>query len=164
MLELCSALAPTSNRWPWRPLPLRPKTLPHVDWTCSDKLRALSVPTFAFLNGTALGGGLELALHADYRTAAESVRALGSPEVRLGLIPGWGGDTACHTLLGTTAAARLVITNSLAGKNLTAERASSYGLVDVLLPDNEVSDASLNFVAYIVSRKHKTHLRPSCSA
>src|SRR5689334_16961007 len=53
-------------------------------------LGELGVPTFAFVNGLALGGGLELALNADYRTISEAVPALALPEVFLGLVPGWG--------------------------------------------------------------------------
>src|SRR5690606_29614931 len=55
------------------------------------KLGDLGVPTFAFVNGLALGGGLEIALNATYRTIDASAAAVGLPEVFLGLIPGWGG-------------------------------------------------------------------------
>ena len=48
-------------------------------------------PSFAFVNGLALGGGLEVALHCTYRTVQDSAPALGLPEVMLGLVPGWGG-------------------------------------------------------------------------
>ncbi|MDQ1060731.1 3-hydroxyacyl-CoA dehydrogenase/enoyl-CoA hydratase/carnithine racemase [Arthrobacter globiformis] len=125
------------------------------------QLRALDVPTFAFLNGTALGGGLELALHADYRTAAESVRALGLPEVRLGLIPGWGGIPLATTLLGTASAARLVVTDSLNGRTLTADAASAMGLLDVVVPDDAFLDASLRFAADIVSGHRRRPPRPA---
>ncbi|MDQ0678612.1 3-hydroxyacyl-CoA dehydrogenase/enoyl-CoA hydratase/carnithine racemase [Arthrobacter pascens] len=116
------------------------------------RLAALPVPTFAFINGTALGGGLELALHANYRTAADSVRAMGFPEVRLGLVPGWGGIPRTVALLGATETARLVITDSLAGKNLSARRAAELGLVDVILPEDGFLPASLDFAAGLLSR------------
>ena len=112
---------------------------------------ALPVPTFAFINGTALGGGLELALHADHRTAADSVRALGFPEVRLGLVPGWGGIPRTFALLGAAATARLVVTDSLAGKNLSARSAADLGLVDAVLTDEGFLAASLDFAAGILS-------------
>lgn len=115
------------------------------------RLAALPVPTFAFVNGAALGGGLELALHADYRTAADSVRALGFPEVRLGLVPGWGGIPLSVALIGSVAAARLVITDSLAGRNLSARGAAGLGLVDAVLPQDGFLAASLDFAVGILS-------------
>ncbi|WP_307027359.1 3-hydroxyacyl-CoA dehydrogenase NAD-binding domain-containing protein [Arthrobacter globiformis] len=114
-------------------------------------LEALPVPTFAFINGTALGGGLELALHAGHRTAADSVRALGFPEVRLGLIPGWGGIPRTVALVGPALTARLVITDSLAGKNLSARAAADLGLVDAVLPEDGFLAASLDFAAGILA-------------
>ena len=54
------------------------------------RLREADVPTFAFVNGAAMGGGLELALHCRYRTLSSGAAALALPEVSLGLVPGWG--------------------------------------------------------------------------
>ncbi|MBT2532996.1 enoyl-CoA hydratase/isomerase family protein [Arthrobacter sp. ISL-48] len=116
-----------------------------------DRFAALPVPTFAFINGIALGGGLELALHADYRTAADSVRALGFPEVRLGLVPGWGGIPRTVALLGSAQTARLVVMDSLAGKNLSARSAADLGLVDAIVPEDGFLVASLNFAAGILT-------------
>jgi 3-hydroxyacyl-CoA dehydrogenase/enoyl-CoA hydratase/carnithine racemase len=115
------------------------------------KFAALPVPTFAFINGIALGGGLELALHADHRTAADSVRALGFPEVRLGLVPGWGGIPRTVALLGPARTARLVVTDSLAGKNLSARSAADLGLVDAVLTEEGFLAASLDFAGGILS-------------
>ncbi|UZX02834.1 3-hydroxyacyl-CoA dehydrogenase [Arthrobacter sp. CDRTa11] len=115
------------------------------------RLEALPVPTFAFINGAALGGGLELALHTNYRVACESVRALGFPEVRLGLLPGWGGIPRTIALLGSELAARLVITDSLAGKNLTASAAADAGLIDAVLPGEDFLAASLEFTVGLLS-------------
>jgi 3-hydroxyacyl-CoA dehydrogenase/enoyl-CoA hydratase/carnithine racemase len=115
------------------------------------RLAALPVPTFAFVNGIALGGGLELALHADYRTAADAVRALGFPEVRLGLVPGWGGIPRTAALLGSAQTARLVVTDSLAGRNISARTAAELGLVDAMLPEDGFLTASLDFAAGILS-------------
>ena len=67
-------------------------------------LRDLPYPTLAAINGAALGGGLEIALHCDFRTAARSVRHLGFPEVSLGIVPGWGGTTLLPRLVGAEAA------------------------------------------------------------
>lgn len=115
------------------------------------RLAVLSVPTFAFLNGAALGGGLELALHADYRTAAAPVRAIGFPEVRLGLIPGWDGIPRAVALTGARTAARLVVTDALAGRNLDAPAAAELGLVDEVLPADGFLAASLDFAADILA-------------
>lgn len=114
-------------------------------------LASLPVPTFAFINGLALGGGLELALHTDYRTVADSVRALGFPEVRLGLIPGWGGIPRTVSLVGSAVTARLVVTDSLAGKNLSGRAAADLGLVDAVLPEDGFLAASLDFAVGILA-------------
>src|SRR5690606_36387428 len=71
-------------------------------------LGEMGVPTFAYVNGTALGGGLELALHCTYRTVASDVRALALPETFLGLVPGWGGCYLLPHLVGIRAAVDLV--------------------------------------------------------
>nr|WP_240974647.1 3-hydroxyacyl-CoA dehydrogenase NAD-binding domain-containing protein [Arthrobacter sp. SF27] len=115
------------------------------------KLAAMPVPTFAFLNGAALGGGLELALHADHRIAASSVRAIGFPEVRLGLIPGWAGIPLSVALLGPEATAKLVVRDSLAGCNLAAQEAEAAGLVDAVVPGPEFLPAALDVAAAILA-------------
>src|SRR5206468_2446676 len=86
-----------------------------------------------------------------YRTVADSVRAIGFPEVRLGLIPGWGGIPRCVSLIGPALAARLIITDSLAGRNLPAQAAAELGLVDAVLPEDGFLGASLDFAAGILS-------------
>jgi enoyl-CoA hydratase/carnithine racemase len=101
-----------------------------------------------------LGGGLELALHADHHVVPQSVRAVGFPAVRLGLLPGWGGSPRAAALLGSELAARLVITDSLAGKNLTAA-AAELGLVDSVLPGDDFLATALDFVVEILSSSSK---------
>lgn len=128
------------------------------------RLAALPVPTFAFVNGAALGGGLELALHADYRTAADSVQALGFPEVRLGLVPGWGGIPLSVALIGPAQVARLVVTDPLAGRNLSAGTAAGLGLVDAILPEDGFLDASLDFAVRILSGTAAAPVRAGRSA
>lgn len=115
------------------------------------KLAALPVPTFAFLNGAALGGGLELALHADHRVAAASVRAIGFPEVRLGLIPGWAGIPLSVALMGPEATAKLVVRDALAGRHLNARDAEVAGLVDAVVPEPEFLPAALDTAAAILA-------------
>ena len=58
------------------------------------------MPTFAYINGAAMGGGLELALHCTYRTVSSGVRAVSLPEVFLGFVPGWGGTHLLPNLVG----------------------------------------------------------------
>src|ERR1700680_4537701 len=73
----------------------------------------LSVPSFAFVNGAALGGGLELALHCSYRTISSGVTAVAFPECFLGLLPGWGGTYLLPHLIGPAGALKGIIENPL---------------------------------------------------
>ena len=77
------------------------------------RLRELPFPTLAAVNGAALGGGLELALHCDVRTLAANVRHLAFPEVFLGLFPAWGGTQLVPRLVGAEAAVKLIVDNPL---------------------------------------------------
>jgi enoyl-CoA hydratase/carnithine racemase len=108
------------------------------------RLRDLSFPTLAAIDGAALGGGLELALHCDLRTAASNVRHLGFPEVFLGLIPAWGGTQLAPRLLGAEAAVRLVVENPLRqNRMIGAEEALELGLVDHVFAPEELVERSL---------------------
>jgi 3-hydroxyacyl-CoA dehydrogenase/enoyl-CoA hydratase/carnithine racemase len=111
------------------------------------RLRALPFPTLAAINGAALGGGLELALHCDVRTIAASVRHLGFPEVFLGLIPAWGGTQLAPRLLGAEAAVRLIVENPLRqNRMLGAAAALELGLVDHVLEPDELPEGSLELL------------------
>ncbi|MBP1241794.1 3-hydroxyacyl-CoA dehydrogenase/enoyl-CoA hydratase/carnithine racemase [Frigoribacterium sp. PvP120] len=95
------------------------------------KLHDAGVPTFVFVNGLALGGGLEIALHADYRTVDTSAAALALPEVFLGIVPGWGGAWLLPNLIGIEAALRVVIENPLKNnRTLKPAQALELGIVD----------------------------------
>jgi enoyl-CoA hydratase/carnithine racemase len=110
------------------------------------RIRALPFPTVAAINGAALGGGLELALHCDYRTLATSVRHIGFPEVALSIIPAWGGTQLLPRLVGPEAAAKVIILNPLRqNRLLTADEASELGIVDRLLEPVEFLDETLAF-------------------
>ncbi|TNU76077.1 3-hydroxyacyl-CoA dehydrogenase [Miniimonas arenae] len=113
-------------------------------------LRELGVPTFAFVNGVALGGGLELALACDYRTVAGSVRALGLPETSLGLVPGWGGATLLPRLIGVEAALDVILTRAAATKPLSAHEADLLGVVDVMLDPADFLARSVAWAASVV--------------
>jgi len=73
------------------------------------RIRDLPFVTVAAVNGAALGGGVEIALHCDYRTIASSVRHFACPEVFLGLIPGWGGTQLVPRLVGAERAVKFVV-------------------------------------------------------
>src|SRR4029079_3393927 len=82
------------------------------------RLHGLPFQTLAAINGGALGGGLELALHCDLRTLGAGGRHVGFPEVFLGLIPAWGGTQLAPRLVGAEAAVRLVVESPLRQKPL----------------------------------------------
>ena len=110
-------------------------------------IRALPYPTLAAVNGAALGGGLEIALHCDYRTLARSVRHLGFPEVFLGIVPAWGGTQLVPRTVGATAAVELIVSNPLRQNRLTsAPKALELGLADALLDDVEFLDDSIEWL------------------
>lgn len=96
----------------------------------TNALASLPFPTLAAINGFALGGGLELALAADLRVAAEGAR-LGLPEVGLGLIPGYGGTQRLPRLIGQGRALDLILT----GRHVTASEALQLGLVNRVAED-----------------------------
>lgn len=104
-----------------------------------DRLEALPCPTVAAVHGFALGGGLELALACRYRVAADDGRlALGLPEVMLGIHPGFGGTVRAPRLIGAPAALDLMLT----GRTVRGERAMKMGLVDKLVPRQELRAAA----------------------
>jgi 3-hydroxyacyl-CoA dehydrogenase/enoyl-CoA hydratase/carnithine racemase len=110
------------------------------------RIRELPFPTVAAINGAALGGGLELALHCTARTLASNVRHIGFPEVFLSIIPGWGGTQLLPKLVGPEAAAKVIVLNPLRqNRLLRAEEAFELGIVDKLLDPVEFLDESLAF-------------------
>ena len=114
-------------------------------------IRDLPFPTLAAINGAAVGGGLEIALHCDYRTVARSVRHIGFPEVFLGIIPGWGGTQLTPRLVGAAAAVELIVANPLKqNRFIDASRAAELGLADALLDDVEFLDDSIEWLVRAV--------------
>jgi enoyl-CoA hydratase/carnithine racemase len=99
-------------------------------------------PVVAAVTGYALGGGLELALCADFRVCGESAK-FGQPEILLGIIPGGGGTQRLPRLIGPARAKLLVYT----GRHIDAEEALRIGLVDQVVPDGEVYDAATRLAA-----------------
>ncbi len=96
-----------------------------------NKLANLKYPTIAVIDGPCLGGGCETTLAMDWRLASDSRKTqIGLPEVKLGIIPGWGGTTRLPRVIGLTAALDIL----LAGKALDARRAKRAHLVDEVVP------------------------------
>ncbi|SCL31486.1 3-hydroxyacyl-CoA dehydrogenase NAD-binding domain-containing protein [Micromonospora inyonensis] len=124
------------------------------------RLKDSDVPTFAFVNGAAMGGGLELALHCHYRTLSGGAAALALPEVSLGLVPGWGGTQLLPNLIGIPAATQVVIQNPLMqNKMLRPKQAAEMGIADVLLEPADFLERSLEWAASVV-RGEITVARP----
>jgi 3-hydroxyacyl-CoA dehydrogenase/enoyl-CoA hydratase/carnithine racemase len=115
------------------------------------RLHDSAVPTFAFVNGPAMGGGLELALHCHFRTLSRSAAALALPEVFLGLVPGWGGTQLLPRLVGAAAAVTLTVDNPLnQNRMLEPAQAAELGLADALLDSADFLAESLRWAARVV--------------
>jgi len=109
-------------------------------------LSELGVPTFAFVNGLALGGGLEIALNSTYRTVDASAAAIALPEVFLGIIPGWGGAYLLPNLIGIENALEVVISNPLKqNRMLKPQQAFDYGIFDAIFPAANFLENSLTW-------------------
>lgn len=114
-------------------------------------LPELGVPSFAFVNGAAMGGGVEVALACDYRTISASVPAVALPEVFLGLVPGWGGCWTLPNLIGVEGALKVVIDNPLSNNTtLSGAEAARLGLADQLLEPADFLERSLAWAGQVV--------------
>jgi 3-hydroxyacyl-CoA dehydrogenase len=102
-----------------------------------DKIEQASKPVVAALNGTALGGGLELALGCHYRIASKDVRQLGLPEIKLGILPGAGGTQRLPRAIGVEPALQLITT----GNFVDAQKAAAAGLVDKVVEEDLLAAA-----------------------
>ena len=111
-----------------------------------------SVPTFAFVNGAVMGGGLELALSCHYRTLVSNAAAIAFPEVFLGLFPGWGGTQLLPNLIGADAAVTVIIENALnQNKMLKPAQAAELGIFDVVFDSADYLEQSLLWLAKVVN-------------
>jgi enoyl-CoA hydratase len=106
-----------------------------------DAVAQIPKPVVAAVTGYALGGGCELALACDWRVAAEDAK-LGQPEIRLGIIPGAGGTQRLSRLVGPARAKDLIFS----GRNVDAAEALRIGLVDQVVPADQVFDAAVALV------------------
>jgi 3-hydroxyacyl-CoA dehydrogenase/enoyl-CoA hydratase/carnithine racemase len=118
-----------------------------------------AVPSFAFLNGAALGGGLEIALNSTYRTASRAAGALALPEVAIGLLPGWGGNWLVPNLVGADNAVTVIVDKPLNNKVMKADEAAALGLVDAVFDGADFLAQSLLWAAKVL-RGDETVARP----
>ena len=116
------------------------------------RLRDAAVPTFALVNGAAMGGGLEVALHCHYRTVSSGAAPIALPECFLGLVPGWGGTQLLPRLIGPDKALQVVVDNALAqNKTLKGPQAFALGIADVMFEPADFLERSLEWVASVLS-------------
>jgi len=112
----------------------------------------LSVPSFAFVNGAALGGGLELALHCSYRTISSGVTAVAFPECFLGLLPGWGGTYLLPRLIGPAGALKVIVQNPLSqNRMLSGTEAAAAGMADAVFEPADFLAESLRWAARVIN-------------
>ena len=116
------------------------------------RLGELPVPTFAFVNGAVLGGGLEVALHCTYRTISSGVTAVAFPECFLGLLPGAGGTYLLPRLIGPSAALKVIVENALSqNKMLRAADALRLGIADAMFEPADFLVQSLRWAAGVLA-------------
>ncbi|MBE1585847.1 3-hydroxyacyl-CoA dehydrogenase NAD-binding domain-containing protein [Nonomuraea angiospora] len=116
------------------------------------RLGELGIPSFAFVNGAAMGGGLEVALHCTYRTISSGVPAVALPECFLGLVPGWGGTQLLPRLIGPAKAIKLVIENPLSqNRMIKGKEAYELGVADAMFEPADFLEESLRWAARVVT-------------
>lgn len=111
------------------------------------RMQALSKPIIMAVNGYALGGGCELAMAGDIIVAADSAR-FGQPEINLGIIPGFGGTQNLPRLVGRTKALELILT----GEHITAQEALQIGLVNRVVPAEQLMDTARHIAVTIAQK------------
>jgi 3-hydroxyacyl-CoA dehydrogenase/enoyl-CoA hydratase/carnithine racemase len=120
-------------------------------WTL-NKLSELGVPSFTFINGLALGGGVEIGLNSDYRTVDRSIAALALPEVFLGIIPGWGGAWLLPNLIGIENALKVVIENPLKNnRTLKGQEVFDLGIADAIFDAANFLENSISWADGVIS-------------
>ena len=113
-----------------------------------ETMEAGSKPTVAAIHGTALGGGLELALHCNFRVAVPSAR-MGLPEVKLGILPGAGGTQRLPRLVGVPVALDLITS----GRQFKAMQALDYGVIDAVTDEDKLRGDAIKFARKVIDEK-----------
>lgn len=116
------------------------------------RLSDLGLVTLAAINGACLGGGLEIALHCDYRTVSSAAAAIAFPEVFLSIVPAWGGTQLAPRVAGAANALRAIVGNPLSSNRMMRPAdALRLGLVDRLIPAVDFLDASRGLLERLVT-------------
>jgi 3-hydroxyacyl-CoA dehydrogenase/enoyl-CoA hydratase/carnithine racemase len=115
------------------------------------RLAGLPVPSFAYYNGAAMGGGVEVGLHCTYRTVSSGVTAFGLPEVFIGLVPGWGGCTLLPNLIGADRAVGVIVENALnQNRMLKGPQVYELGIADALFEPADFLAQSLVWTSAVL--------------
>ena len=112
-----------------------------------DAIEASAKPVVAAIHGTALGGGLEVALACHYRIAVASAK-LGLPEVKLGILPGAGGTQRLPRVVGVADALPMIVT----GNPISASKAEGIGLVDKLVAEDDLAGSGVAFARSVADK------------
>ncbi|TDD34792.1 3-hydroxyacyl-CoA dehydrogenase [Actinomadura sp. KC06] len=116
------------------------------------RLGELDVPSFAYYNGAAMGGGVEIGLHCTYRTISSGVPAFALPETFLGLVPGWGGTYLLPNLIGAEKALKVVVENPLSqNRMLKGPQAYELGIADAVFEPADFLEESLAWTARVLN-------------
>ncbi|MGL6160246.1 fatty acid oxidation complex subunit alpha FadB [Microbulbifer sp.] len=113
-----------------------------------NRLEDLPVPSVVAINGYALGGGFEVCLGCDFRVMSDQAK-VGLPEVKLGLLPGWGGTVRLPRIVGVDVAAEWIA----AGKEQGADAALTANAVDAVVPADKLKDAALKLLQRAIDGK-----------
>jgi len=128
------------------------KQMAQLGHAALGRLSELGVPSFVFINGLALGGGVEIGLNADYRTIDRNIPALALPEVFLGIIPGWGGAWLLPNLIGIENALKVVVENPLKNnRTLKGQEAYELGIADAIFDSVNFLEDSVRWADGVIS-------------
>ncbi|MDC0243534.1 enoyl-CoA hydratase-related protein [Marine Group III euryarchaeote] len=117
------------------------------DWRVTDVISDSRKPVIAMINGFCLGGGLEIAMACDLRTASNNSK-LGQPEINIGIIPGAGGTQRLTRLVGEGRSMELILT----GNMISAEKAESWGLVNLVTDEDTLEEKTMEIATLIAEK------------
>lgn len=113
-----------------------------------ERIHNLPFPSIVVINGACMGGGTELSLACTYRLAVDDPKTkIALPEVKLGILPGWGGTQRLPKIVGLQSALDIILT----GKNLNAQKALRLGLVDAVLAPEKYEEQALQFTREVLA-------------